>query len=460
MFGFRKSRDQDLVNWPQLLSLLEDDDQRAAAERFFPTPGRESFLAALRRVDPPAAAAVVAAGRQVERALPLSQHPTVAIAGMLNSGKTSLVSSFLSPAGSARTLRGPNSREGTHRFVLWLPAAWRDDPELWSLLIARIGEALGTPPEMLDEDPQRAHAQYNNQAGDAALLGVPLVATDPHLDQVGVGLLDCPDIVSDEAFGLGDPAARRELLGLAATLCSAFLVVTTPESFRDADLADILRIASDLMPGIPRMLAINKIRPRQTPDQIWETFQPLAEQHRVEMLYAAYDFDIDRSQPYIPQPTDARGQPIPLHDEDPLPVFFSLAENPDANPPAAIDDERFLLAMPGQLDRAKLFARFQLALQAGLRKAIWDEGYDRLQAAAAECAAEAKQVQGRLLEAALEFFAHREPGGRIVELRLHQSERIVRQLSDAFCKAAPWYARWGVRMNATFKRLVGGANDM
>jgi hypothetical protein len=99
-------------------------------------------------------------------------------------------------------------------------------------------------------------------------------------------------------------------------------------------------------------------------------------------------------------------------------------------------------------------------LQAGLRKAIWDDGYDRLQAAAADCAEEAKHVQGRLLDAALEFFAHREPGGRIVELRLHQSERIVRQLSDAFCKAAPWYARWGVRMNASFKRLVGGASDL
>lgn len=460
MFGFHKPRPKDIVNWSQLLPLLEDDDQRAAVERFYPQQGRESFLAALRRVDPQAANAVLTAGRQLERALPLSENPTVAIAGMLNSGKTSLVSSFLSKPGRLRSLRGPNTREGTHRFVLWLPEAWRSDPDLWSLLISRIGEALGNPPEMLSDDPQVAHAQYSNAAGDANLLAVPLVATDRQLDETGVGLLDCPDIVSDAAFGLGDPAARRQLLGAASTLCSAFLVVTTPEAFRDADLADILRIASDLMPGVPRMLAVNKIRPRQSPEQIWETFRPLAERYRVETIYAAYDYDIQQSQPFIPRPSDERLSLATAQDEEPLPVFFALTENPDDNPPAAIADERFLFALPAQLDRGKLFERFQLALQTGLRKAIWEDGYERLQSAAQQCAEEADAVRSRLLAAALEFFAHREPGGRIIELRLHQSERIIRQLSDAFCKAAPWYARWGVRMNATVRRFIGGAGDL
>ena len=53
-----------------------------------------------------------------------------------------------------------------------------------------------------------------------------------------------------------------------------------------------------------------------------------------------------------------------------------------------------------------------------------------------------------MLDASLEFFAHREVGGEVIELRLHQSRadhpsavRIVRA-------TAPWYARWGVRLNA------------
>ncbi len=137
--------------------------------------------------------------------------------------------------------------------MLWLPSAWQNDAELWGLLMSRIGDAIGHPPEMLSEDPSEAHLQYNNRGGDGDSLAVPLVATDPRLDSIGIGLLDCPDIVSDEAFGLGSPQARRELLGRAATLCSAFMVVSSAESSRDATLGDLLRIASDLMPGVPRL---------------------------------------------------------------------------------------------------------------------------------------------------------------------------------------------------------------
>ncbi|WP_153555125.1 hypothetical protein [Roseimaritima sediminicola] len=459
MFGFGKSRDEQPVRWSQLLPLLEDDDQRAATERLYPQAGRESFLAALRRVEPEAAEAVLAAGRQLERAVPLAEHPTVAIAGMLNSGKTSLVASFLSSQGQQRSLRGANNREGTHRFVLWLPAAWREDAEVWGLLLSRIGETLGHPPEMLAEDVAEAHRQYNNETGDPELLSVPLVATDTGLDEAGVGLLDCPDIVSDSSFGRGDPETRRKLLGHASTLCSAFLVVTTPEQFRDRDLADHLRIASDLMPGVPRLLAVNKIRPRQTPDQVWETFQPLAQQYRVETIYAAYDFDIEKSGPYIPQSPD---QPRPAggNDEDPLPVFFSLTDNPDDHPPAAISADRFLSQLPRQLDRGQLFQRFRIALEATLRQAVWDRGVGTLQTKSAECFQAAQRVRELLLAAGLEFFAHRQPGGQILELRLHQSERIVRQLTEAFSRSAPWYARWGVRLNAYVAKVIGGTKDL
>ncbi|QDS93086.1 hypothetical protein FF011L_18410 [Roseimaritima multifibrata] len=459
MFGFGKNSPAQHVRRSQLLPLLEDGDQRAAAERFYPSPGRESFLTALRRLDPQSAAAIVAAGRQLECAAPLAEQPTVAIAGMLNSGKTSLVASFLSAEGKKLCLRGANNREGTHRFVLWLPSAWEQDSELWGLLLGRIGEALGSPPERLSSDPQQAHAQYNNSEGDASLLSVPLVATDPGLDAAGVGLLDCPDIVSDSSFGRGDPETRRQLLGKAATLCSAFLVVTTPEQFRDRDLADHLRVASDLMPGVPRLLAVNKIRPRQTPDQVWETFRPLAEQHRVEKIYAAYDFDIENSRPYIPAPPGEHDHRA-VDASDPLPIFFSLAENPDENPPAAILDDRFLTELPGQLDRGKLFERFRIALETTLRAAVWEGGMDVIEEGAEKCQRDIERMRKLLLAVGLEFFANRQPGGQIIELRLHQSERIIRQLTDAFSASAPWYARWGVRMNAYVVKIVGGTKDL
>jgi hypothetical protein len=60
---------------------------------------------------------------------------------------------------------------------------------------------------------------------------------------------------------------------------------------------------------------------------------------------------------------------------------------------------------------------------------------------------------------ALEVFARLDARGEIAELRLHQNSRIIRQLSEAFVNTAPWYARWSVQMNASFRRIVGGAGD-
>ncbi|XZE53427.1 hypothetical protein SH139x_005169 [Planctomycetaceae bacterium SH139] len=461
MFRFGRSAETPpSVRWSQLLPLLEDDDRRAAVERDYPEAKRESFLQALQRVDSQAAANALASGRQLEAAEPLSRYPTIAVAGMLNSGKTSLVSTFLSPRGRARVLRGETNAQGTHRFVLWLPSRWREDSELWSLLMRRIGEALGQPPEMLSEQVDAAHRQYNNISGGEAALAVPLVATDEGLDQHGVGLLDCPDIVSDAAFGRGAPELRRELLRRAATLCSAFVVVTGAESIRDATLGDLLRIAAELMPGVPRLLAVNKVRPRQTPDSVWSNTRELVNHHRVDGLYAAYDYEVPGTEPFIPKLID---QPLPV-DEEPLPVFFRVAEDPDDNPPAAIPEaqmrERLLIALPTALDHAELFHQVRVALENRLRVALWEQGVDRLTEAAETSQRGAQAIRQELLLAILDFFARREPGGKIAELRLHQSARIVRQLSQAFADAAPWYARYGMRLNSRLRRFWGSTNDL
>ena len=458
-FGFRRNKEPEAIDWPSLHSLLEDDDRRAAVEYFFPDHSRESFLAATQRLNQVIAAQISTTGRKLSTASKLVNWPTVAVAGMLNAGKTSLVATFLSESGRARTLRGTNNDQGTHRFVLWLPSEWQQDAELWGLLMSRIGEAIGQPPEILSENPTEAHRQYNNLGGSDQTLQVPLVATDPWLDEVGLGLLDCPDIVSDEAFGLGSPDQRRTLLGRAATLCSAFLVVTSAESSRDGTLGDLLRIASDLMPGVPRLLAVNKIRARQSPDQVLDTFRPLAQAHGIETVYAAYDFEVPTSRPFIPG-FDESAVAYEARNREPLPVFFSLSEDADDNPPAAISDDRLLHALPLRLDRGKLFEKFRLALQTNLRNVIWDSAFPLIDTGADKTQKSTSQAQQCLLDAAVDFFAHREVGGEIADLRLHQSERIVRQLSESFSATAPWYARWGVRLSAKVRRVFGGAGDL
>ena len=458
MFGLRRNQDEETIDWPSLQSLLEDDDQRALIQRQYPTEGNESFLTALRRTDGEAADSVLAAGRQLFAAAKLVGYPTLAIAGMLNSGKTSLVATFLSESGRARTLRGAGNEQGTHRFVLWLPSAWRENDELGGLLMADLGDAIGEPPEILSEVPEEAHRQYNNREQSEKALSIPLVATDPLLDEAGIGLLDCPDIVSDEAFGLGSPEDRRDLLGRAATFCSAFIVVSSAESSRDSTLGDLLRIAADLMPGIPRMLAVNKIRPGQTPDQVLETFGPLARGHGIETVFAAYDFDVPASKPFIPT-TDAAVAKAIQPGADAMPVFFSISKDPDDNPPAAIEDDRLLKELPKKLDRSESSERFIIARQHSLRTYVWEKGFAVVDREADKSAVDTSKARDCLMNAALEFFARREPGGKVTELRLHQSQRIIRQLTESFALTAPWYARWGVRMNGWAQRVFGGASD-
>ena len=461
MFGSRRKKTKQSIDWPTLQALLEDDDRRAAIEYTYPTERRDSFLQATRNLDPKLMHDLLATGRQVHTAERLIDWPTVAVAGMLNSGKTSLVATFLSKTGQDRTLRGANNTQGTHRFVLWLPTAWEQDTELWELLMDRIGDALGQKPEMLAAEPDEAHRQYNNTEGEAEALAIPLIATDPaqHLNSIGIALLDCPDIVSDAEFGLGSPEVRRELLGRAASLCSAFLVVASAESSRDSTLGDLLRMASDLMPGVPRMLAVNKVRPQQTPDLVYETFQPLARSNGIETIYAAYDFEVPGSIPFIPKMEDQL-LPDELSNSPRLPVFFSIVEDSHNNPPACISEDRLLASLPTKLDRGQLFEKFSEALATSLRNTIWEDAFvmlDRDSASAQRATAKAQQC---LLDASLDFFAHRQMGGEVTELRLHQSERILRQLMDSFSATAPWYARLGVKLNTRLRVIFGGATDL
>ena len=459
MFGLRRSKPGDEIQWRTILPLLEDDDRRAPLIRDFPTQGRESFLGALARIDPAVEAAVRSAGKQLHWAAEVVHYPTVAIAGMLNSGKTSLVATFLSEAGRKRTLRGTGNHEGTHRFVLWLPEKWKSDQECFSMLVARIGDVLGTVPEMLATDPSAAHRQYNNATKSLAAASVPLIATDPGLDRSGIALLDCPDIVSDAAFGLGSPEQRRELLGRSATLCSSFVVVASPEQSRDATLSELLRISSEKMPGVPRLLAINKVRARnQTPVQVYEAFLPLIQRHNISTLYAAYDFEVESCRPYIPRDLQAITA-HPVSDGDDLPIFFSVSTDPENNPPAVIGEDRLLVSLPGQLDRSKLSEQFQHALESGLRSVVWDDGYRLIKEDTKKLQEKCTIARRCLLDAALEFFAIEETGGGIQELRLHQSERILRQLSESFAATAPWYARWNVKVHSSIKRVFGGAGD-
>src|SRR5690606_5247967 len=123
----------------------------------------------------------------------------------------------------------------------------------------------------------------------------------------------------------------------------------------------------------------NKVRPReQTPEQVYNTFAPLAERFQIETIYAAYDFDIQSSKPYIPRQLH-NSVGLKIGAQEGLPIFFSLSKKASENPPEEIPADRLLSSLPERLDRGRLFDRFRTALETNLRVAVWDRGRKTIQ---------------------------------------------------------------------------------
>ncbi len=259
-----------------------------------------------------------------------------------------MLSSYLSEAGRRRVLRGAANNQGTHRFVLWLPEVWWRQPQLVEILQQYIRELFGVTPEPLADNPDQAFAQYNGQLLHGQLLQtdkptsattpqpdplqVPLLAYDSGLDSLGLALLDCPDIQS--AFGPGSVARdtvvsdpldaeqvqrhRRQMLGRVGRLCSAFLVVSKLSSLHDDTLLSILETLRDTMPGVRRILCVNKVKARYTPAVVDEQSRSLVDQFQIAHVYMAYDYRSHWAEHRLPT-----APPGWKADSDhPLPIFF------------------------------------------------------------------------------------------------------------------------------------------
>jgi len=179
----------------------------------------------------------------------LLQAPIVAVAGLINAGKSSLVAAFLSPEGRARVLRGVARRAGTHRFCLWTPAAWERDDAFRDALTRLLAEIFPEPPEPLDAAPEAAREQQRSRAH----LRRPLLAFDPALDAHGLCLLDCPDIQRRDTDDAAGRQSRLEALRAAGRICSGVLMVMPRNQLEIVQVADVL----EALPSALRIAAVN-----------------------------------------------------------------------------------------------------------------------------------------------------------------------------------------------------------
>ena len=212
--------------WQQLAELLQTQEDTAALRRVFPpTPQALSLIDGLAHSDVAVTPAANAVGKELSESLKglidhlkvfeqISRCPIIAITGLLNAGKSSLLASYLSPENRNRVLRGLSNDAGTHRFVLWLPKIWWDEPELLSTLISFLTSLFGHAPEHLSNDPEVAAMQYNGRIMSEALMRDPMNADQGSPSQLATQTnaanpLSVPLIAYDEGLNGFAPGIGR-----------------------------------------------------------------------------------------------------------------------------------------------------------------------------------------------------------------------------------------------------------
>ncbi len=402
---------------------------------------------------------------RLERFEQLSRCPLVAVAGQLNAGKSSLVGTFLSPEARERIPRGLANNQGTHRFVLWMPRRWQSDAQLLDSLTTAIEELFAAPPTLLPEDIADSHASYVGAAETAA----PLLAFDDALDQLGLGLIDCPDIQSgfttpsaatktDFPAGatrvprstnspLHLPGLRQQQLHVMAKLCSAFVVVCGMRNLHDQSLVQILQSLRDSMPGVPRYLAVNRVKARYGPDAVLEQARLLSDRFGVTETYLAYDYRSAAAQSKIP-PAPPELTAIPELNETPdqrQPIFFT----PNAKQSSGI---QYLVHLGSELDAGYLAREssrtLAMQLNAQTRKAT-----DWIQENSVASKRRLKALYDEIAEACIAFMAERNTAGAITGLRMQTSPAIINQLTDSLATTAPAWMQMSMKVDRSARKL-------
>ncbi|MBU6174484.1 MAG: hypothetical protein KGQ60_11810, partial [Planctomycetes bacterium] len=307
--------------------------------------------------------------------------PIIAVMGLLNAGKSSLVSTFLSDEGRRRVLVGSSNTQGTHRFVLWLPNSFRRDAKVWSYVENRLQALFGCIPERLSEDPVLAAEQYNDTRtrpvgislgesdGDRtsgfsnevqAAISIPLIAFDEELDHYGIALMDCPDVQTGflghrglEEFGdkVVDRAERValhrvEVLARVSPICSAFLVVLPANAMHDQKVTELMHLLRNRMPHTPQFIAVNRVPRRYTTEEIRSELDKLYGLESLHRLYMAYSFEGPNQRERLPKPPDHWSVPT----QNDLPLFFRIDQTPVPQPPYEVKDLRWMLDLGRELD--------------------------------------------------------------------------------------------------------------
>lgn len=374
-------------------------------------------------------------GAQLERAAVLADAvfdvPLIAVAGLNDQGKSSLVASFLSPDGAGRVLRGTALRQATYRFTLWLPASWGADQKLRAVLDKALAGVFGNAPEPLPLDATAALAAQNANAS----LDIPLVAWDARLDELKIGLLDCPDIQKRPPNAEAGSADRRlELLKRAGSLCAATIIVAKHENATTREFQQV----NQALPGNLHIFAFNQVRslaPRELLAELREALQLPSD----TPCFAAYDYDLrcyeTRTPLWDPNRRALAGK------SDCFPCFFRLAENEAESSPERITEDRSLHQLAKNLDPKVLVRDFHLET----RRRLNDAGRTALHAIKQGTAGQEERLSKtctQVWESCHESLKGKD-GQRII-----LSPQMAQDFADSIIRCAPWYIKGPLKVKA------------
>ncbi|MCU0712983.1 MAG: hypothetical protein MUC43_13060 [Pirellula sp.] len=406
--------------------------------------------------------------------------PILAVLGLLNAGKSSLVSTFLNQSNRARVLIGSSNQQGTHRFVLWLPECWRSIALIWDSIQARLNAVFDAPLELLDPDPERSREQYNaidqreTKRADGTVkkylaMESPLIGFDSTLDRWGIALMDCPDIQTgllptndmsitrDRLAEFVESVAQKrlELLAKVSPFCSAFVIVLPANAMHDEKVSRLIHLLKERMPGTPQIAAVNRVPRRYRTEEIQAEISKLYGTADLSRVYMAYSFEgpLDRERiPMLPSSWTAASHSNGS-DGTSLPLFFRIDQTPACQPPQSVPDEAWLLNIGSQLDKSQLLDG---SIDSHLSRIQSDlhEALNFITKKTEELRRRRDVMRQSLAQACLEFSRDPSPP---YDLRLQASKQIVAQISQSLERTAPWWAtpgRWVARIGEFGKEQV------
>ncbi len=409
-----------------------------------------------------------------------SPCPILAIAGLLNAGKTSLVAGFLSKKGRERLLIGESNSQGTHRFIIWLPQVWRSNPDLWANIREQLETIFENKPEYLSDDPRLAAKQYNaidSERPIAIALATPLIATDEALDQWNVGIMDCPDIqtgiapggsrvsagnawtANETVFQMAD--TRERILGQALRIASAFVVVASANSLQDEYVDRLLESASKAMPGLKKILAVNRVPRRYSVQEIAQEVRHGYASHDCWRYYMAYHFDGPIARERLPDINEDVFKSTSEPAKETLPIFVRIDHSKAVQPPAAVPRSDFLNYLGSQLEPSQLSRDIIRVTLKNLRRHC-DNAIEQIGGYLALEDKRHYRLQRVLAEACLSLsYAARDSGTSATgEPPLQVSREIIKQVAVSLERTAPWWAKPGRKMTGWIESARNAAGGV